>query len=64
MKHFYLILGLFSALFITSCTKEPVIDIPLPTPNDNAIVRTNITEKREGWKEQRQKRRKKECIGT
>jgi hypothetical protein len=44
MKHFYLILGLFSALFITSCTKEPVIDIPLPTPNDNAIVRTNITE--------------------
>ena len=44
MKHFYLILGLFSALFITSCTKEPIIDIPLPTPNDNVIVRTNITE--------------------
>lgn len=28
MRHFYLILGLFSALFITSCTKDPDINSP------------------------------------
>ena len=44
MKHFYLILGLFSALLITSCNKESTIDLPTPTPNGNIIVRMNITE--------------------
>jgi len=44
MRHFYLILGLFSALFITSCTKEPHPELPIPAPNDNVVVRTNITE--------------------
>jgi hypothetical protein len=44
MKHFYLILGLFSALLITSCNKKSTIDLPTPTPNGNIIVRMNITE--------------------
>jgi len=42
MKHFYLILGLFSALFITSCGKDDVIDIP-DTKTTNVVVNENIT---------------------
>jgi hypothetical protein len=42
MKHFYLILGLFSALFITSCGKDPDIDIP-DTKTTNVVVNENIT---------------------
>jgi hypothetical protein len=44
MKHFYLILGLFSALLITSCKKDPEVDLPPPVSYDNIIVQTNITE--------------------
>jgi len=44
MKNFYLILGLFSALLITSCNKDSEIIPPPAFLTDNVIVRTNITE--------------------
>jgi hypothetical protein len=46
MKHFYLILGLFSALLITSCNKDPEVILPPTFPTDNTnnvIIKTNIT---------------------
>jgi len=43
MKHFYLILGLFSALLITSCKKDDVIEVP-DNKTTNTVVSNDITE--------------------
>jgi len=43
MKNFYLILGLFSALLITSCKKDDVIEVP-DNKTTNTVVSNDITE--------------------
>ena len=39
-----LIFSVIAASTFAACTKDSTIELPTPAPNDNVVVRTNITE--------------------
>jgi len=44
MRFNNLIFSIFAVSALAACTKESTVDLPTPAPNDNTVVRTNITE--------------------
>ena len=44
MRFNNLIFSIFAVSALAACTKESTVDLPTPVPNDNTVVRTNITE--------------------
>jgi len=44
MRFNNLIFSIFAVSALAACTKETTVDLPTPVPNDNTVVRTNITE--------------------
>ena len=44
MRFNNLIFSIFAVIALAACTKESTVDLPTPVPNDNTVVRTNITE--------------------